>query len=198
MSGDATLSARIRRCAQIVGSGNALARKTGIPRSTLETYISGNVEPIARRLVTLARAAGVSVEWLATGEGPSAGIPKDAVSTGPAEFRQRVALIAKLVGGPIELARFSKMSRPAIDKYTAGTADPSRARLVALARAAGVSVAWLATGEGPMALDTHRHDATAEDPDDDPRTPPSKSLVVRALARLFRAVLLEALRREQS
>ncbi len=65
-----TLSQRIRLCAERAGSGEALARGSGIPRRTLETYLSGQAEPKASRLAAIARAAGVSVHWLATGEGP--------------------------------------------------------------------------------------------------------------------------------
>jgi phage repressor protein C with HTH and peptisase S24 domain len=65
------LMARIRRCAQLAGSGEALAQKTAIPRRTLETYLSGRAEPKASRLAAIARAAGVSAHWLVTGEGPA-------------------------------------------------------------------------------------------------------------------------------
>jgi phage repressor protein C with HTH and peptisase S24 domain len=42
------------------------------------------------------------------------------------------------------------VSPSAFRKWLKGEAEPSRERLVALARAAGVGVAWLAEGEGPM------------------------------------------------
>ncbi len=41
------------------------------------------------------------------------------------------------------------VSPSAFRKWLKGEAEPSRERLVALARAAGVGVAWLAEGEGP-------------------------------------------------
>ena len=63
------LADRIRRAAQIAGSGDALSQKAGIPRSTLETYLTGEAEPKASRLAAIARAAGVSPDWLLTGEG---------------------------------------------------------------------------------------------------------------------------------
>jgi transcriptional regulator with XRE-family HTH domain len=59
-------------------------------------------------------------------------------------------VLADLVGGPAQLARKSNLSRRVIDKYRTGASDPSRARLIALAAAGGVSILWLATGEGPM------------------------------------------------
>ncbi|MEA5444714.1 S24 family peptidase [Gammaproteobacteria bacterium AB-CW1] len=64
------LKQRLRRCAELAGNGACLARETGIPRRTLETYLSGNAEPKASRLASIARAAGVSAHWLLTGEGP--------------------------------------------------------------------------------------------------------------------------------
>ncbi len=46
------------------------------------------------------------------------------------------------------LAREMKVSPSAFRKWLKGEAEPSRERLVALAHAAGVGVAWLAEGEG--------------------------------------------------
>jgi phage repressor protein C with HTH and peptisase S24 domain len=47
------------------------------------------------------------------------------------------------------LARAMGVSPSAFRKWLKGEAEPSRERLVALARVAGVSIAWLAQGEGP-------------------------------------------------
>jgi phage repressor protein C with HTH and peptisase S24 domain len=48
------------------------------------------------------------------------------------------------------LARAMDVSPSAFRKWLKGEAEPSRERLVALAEAAGVSIAWLAKGEGPL------------------------------------------------
>lgn len=64
------LAGRLRICAQLAGSGDALAEKARIPRRTLENYLSGESEPKVSRLVSIARAANVSLEWLASGVGP--------------------------------------------------------------------------------------------------------------------------------
>lgn len=64
------MASRVRDCAKMVGSGDALAQNAAIPRRTLETYLAGNAEPKLRRAARIARAAGVRLEWLATGEGP--------------------------------------------------------------------------------------------------------------------------------
>lgn len=63
------LAARIRQCAEIAGSGDELARITGIPRRTLEYYLTGQVEPKISRCLCIANAVGVNVSWLASGEG---------------------------------------------------------------------------------------------------------------------------------
>jgi phage repressor protein C with HTH and peptisase S24 domain len=64
----------------LAGSGDALSRKTAIPRRTLEEYLTGVSEPKASRLLAIARAAEVSLEWLATGEGEPRGPGADAGS----------------------------------------------------------------------------------------------------------------------
>jgi phage repressor protein C with HTH and peptisase S24 domain len=48
------------------------------------------------------------------------------------------------------LARAMGVSPSAFRKWLKGEAEPSRERLIALAHAAGVGVAWLAEGEGPI------------------------------------------------
>lgn len=61
-------------------------------------------------------------------------------------FVERMNVLIGRVGGPGELARTAHLSRRVIDKYRRGESDPSRARLIAMAVAANVSVEWLATG----------------------------------------------------
>jgi hypothetical protein len=45
------------------------ARRAGIPPSSLQHILDGG-KPNVAKLVSIARAGGVSVDWLATGEGP--------------------------------------------------------------------------------------------------------------------------------
>jgi phage repressor protein C with HTH and peptisase S24 domain len=63
------LAARIRECADIAGSGDELSRLTAIPRRTLEYYLTGQREPKVARCVDIAKAVGVDIGWLASGEG---------------------------------------------------------------------------------------------------------------------------------
>ena len=67
-------------------------------------------------------------------------------------FGDRIREAAELIGGQLELSRRTGISATSINNYVLGTADPSRTRLVSIAKAAGVSAGWLATGEGPMRL----------------------------------------------
>lgn len=66
------------------------------------------------------------------------------------KFAERIRVAADLIGGQLELSRRSGISSKSINSYALGTAEPSRPRLVAMAKAANVSAGWLATGEGPM------------------------------------------------
>lgn len=64
-----SISDRIRICADLAGSGDELARKANIPRSTLETYLTSQSEIKAGRIVAICAATGVAPTWLLTGEG---------------------------------------------------------------------------------------------------------------------------------
>lgn len=59
------------RLRQVVGdrSGRAFAAQAGIPATTFAKVLAGETEPTRPTLVAIAKAAGVSVHWLAVGEG---------------------------------------------------------------------------------------------------------------------------------
>lgn len=54
--------------AKLAGNATELSKKTGISRRAIGTYLSGSSDPTRGRLVSIAKASGVSVEWLATGD----------------------------------------------------------------------------------------------------------------------------------
>src|ERR1035438_2564143 len=64
-------------------------------------------------------------------------------------FGERILKIIHKVGNAQKLAKLTGMSGRAIGQYTTGSTDPTRKRLLALAKAGNVSVEWLATGIGP-------------------------------------------------
>lgn len=59
---------RMRVCADLAGSVNALARKAELSQSGIRRYFAGG-DPTRRVLIALAKAAGVNFLWLATGDG---------------------------------------------------------------------------------------------------------------------------------
>lgn len=75
MGGDLERSfqARIAELAQLLGSAQALADKAGLSRRVVGKYLAGESDPSRERLVALADAAGVNIEWLASGRGPMRG-----------------------------------------------------------------------------------------------------------------------------
>lgn len=87
------LAKRIRECASIVGSGDLLAEKSGIPRRTLETYLAGTSEPKISAIVRIAAAAVVSVDWLAVGRGNKTGeVREPAGSYAVAGFNEQLLI----------------------------------------------------------------------------------------------------------
>lgn len=62
------------------------------------------------------------------------------------EFKDRMEICAKLAGNATSLAEKAGISRRAIGNYLSGDSDPTRERLIAIAKAARVDIAWLVTG----------------------------------------------------
>jgi transcriptional regulator with XRE-family HTH domain len=62
------IAARLR---EVIADGDAadVSRRSGVPYASLRAYMNGR-QPKAAALVALARAAGVRIEWLMTGDGP--------------------------------------------------------------------------------------------------------------------------------
>ena len=82
-----------------------------------------------------------------------------------AGFVARLRLVVAQWPSADRLARATGVSPSAFRKWLKGEAEPSRDRLVALASTAGVSVAWLAQGEGPepdlVSMDARVHNPEA-------------------------------------
>lgn len=94
------LGDRIRRAADEIGGLTALADSTDIVRRTIGRYVSETTEPTFSTLISISRATGVRLEWLATGEGEmfaDAGkAPPPVRAIDPALFRQVGRLVAKV------------------------------------------------------------------------------------------------------
>lgn len=63
------LGERIKLASERVGGKKTLSRETGIPESGIYRYIKGESAIPVKALVKIAEATGVSIQWLATGEG---------------------------------------------------------------------------------------------------------------------------------
>jgi phage repressor protein C with HTH and peptisase S24 domain len=68
-----------------------------------------------------------------------------------AAFRARIEELVREVGGEREIERRARLAPGTVGHYRR-KADPTRQRLVKLAKGAGVRLEWLATGEGPKTL----------------------------------------------
>src|SRR4051794_28285924 len=66
----ATFITRLHTILRHWPSSDRLARATGVSPSAFRKWLRGEAEPSRERLVSLAKAAGVSVGWLVNGEGP--------------------------------------------------------------------------------------------------------------------------------
>lgn len=107
------LANRIRRCAELAGSGDELSRRSGVPRRTLESYLSGRSEPKATNLAAIANAVGASLDWLIVGKGPmvagEAGPPAEAAPGIDEE------LMGRVVDGITKVYKEERVGLPAID-----------------------------------------------------------------------------------
>ena len=60
---------RIKYIINLVGSAEKLANISGMSSRVIGQYLSGKTDPTRKKIIALAEAAGVNVQWLATGEG---------------------------------------------------------------------------------------------------------------------------------
>ena len=81
-----------------------------------------------------------------------------------AGFADRLADCAKAFGGKDKLAESSGTPRRTFGDYLAGKTPPKLDRILAISRASGYSIHWLATGEGPK-LARPNHSGAAATPE---------------------------------
>ncbi len=71
-----------------------------------------------------------------------------AISMSQSDFVARLQLVVRQWPSVDRLAKAARVSPSALRKWLKGEAEPSRSRLVALVEATGVTMSWLAQGEG--------------------------------------------------
>lgn len=125
---------RIRRCAEIVGSGNELARRSGISRRTLENYFKGR-EPQASQLASIAKAAGVTLDWLITGVEPPRQAPQEGrITIGALDIElmgrvtDAIARLYKDMGASLAPVDLGRMAGERYSEIAAATSDPDEQR----------------------------------------------------------------------
>ena len=84
---EAERAKRLRMAVKASGGNQAIATRSGTLLGTLNRYLSGSRDMKVAVLVPIARACGVTVEWLATGEGPMKPDDPPPVRTSPAARR---------------------------------------------------------------------------------------------------------------
>jgi transcriptional regulator with XRE-family HTH domain len=65
-----SFSDRIQMIIKLVGSAEKLANNSGMSARVIGQYLAGKTDPTRKKLIALATAASVNIEWLATGNGP--------------------------------------------------------------------------------------------------------------------------------
>ncbi|MEA3278585.1 MAG: helix-turn-helix transcriptional regulator [Pseudomonadota bacterium] len=81
-------------------STNAFAQKCGISESVFRKYLAGVTVPGADKLVDIARIGGVSLIWLATGEGAASGTREaGAGESGPVDDALLATVIESVEAG---------------------------------------------------------------------------------------------------
>ena len=67
---DNPFSNRIKKIIELTGSAEKLANISGMSSRVIGKYLAGKSDPTRKKLIALADAAQVNIEWLATGDGP--------------------------------------------------------------------------------------------------------------------------------
>jgi transcriptional regulator with XRE-family HTH domain len=143
-----------KRISEVLGNRrvSGFARECGFGESLLRKYLTGT-QPSTANLVAIARAGGVTVDWLATGREPKTSLSSPDQRP-PTEDDGLAKRIAEVLGNR-RISGFAKecgFAESLLRKYLAG-GQPGTANLVAIARAGGVTVDWLATGREPKTLE---------------------------------------------
>lgn len=68
--GKSAFKDRIKKIIELTNSAEKLANISGMSSRAIGQYLSGTSDPSRKKLIALANAAQVNIEWLATGNGP--------------------------------------------------------------------------------------------------------------------------------
>lgn len=131
------------RLAILIGdeSVSSFALKCGISESLVRKYLQGSI-PGADKLVQVARGAGASLEWLATG-----------YSEADDEIADRLARLIETGGGYRRFSEQTGIAPERVERLARGQFGPTPRELVTIANVYGLVIDWLVTGAEPMRKD---------------------------------------------
>lgn len=118
-------SERLRVAANNAGGVGELGRKSGVASRTISGYLAGKGDPSRERLVALAEAGDVSVDWLATGRGPIRSFDEalGELEQGAVEAGARIQEAATRYRGAGEAGGFVYVPRYDIEASAGGGAE---------------------------------------------------------------------------
>ncbi|MEO5365303.1 MAG: helix-turn-helix domain-containing protein [Magnetococcus sp. WYHC-3] len=105
------LGGRIGALAESVGGKKALASLSHISESLVHRYVSGQSVPGTVALVNIARAAGVTVDWLATGSGGDQHAAGESALGDGEELLQLVRMVLQEVEGKERAEKYLEVIR---------------------------------------------------------------------------------------
>lgn len=120
-------ASRLKQAVNAAGGPGHVSATSGVPLSTLQGYLRGGDAKISN-LVGLARACGVNIAWLSTGEGPMVGY------TVPAEPKPQISA-PNLPTPMINADRMVAAVEGAMAAFKARGSTPSPRQLVQIALA---------------------------------------------------------------
>lgn len=130
------------RIAKGKSSANAFAQECGISESILRKYLAGVSVPGADKLVDIARVGGVSLIWLATGEGaPDGEVTGTPEPSGPVDEALLETVIESVeaglqqIGGQLSAAKKAKLVAAIYRIYQSG-GEARKAPILELVRLA--------------------------------------------------------------
>jgi phage repressor protein C with HTH and peptisase S24 domain len=118
----------------------SFAKRSRVGEGSLRQYLKG-AEPGLDKVIAIAKAAGVSVAWLATGEGSM-----EQVAGASAGLSDRLRICVRNAGTLTSLADSAGIKSIILSAYIEGRRIPSEQEMAAIARAAHVTAEWLKHG----------------------------------------------------
>lgn len=119
----------------------SFAKRSGVGEGSLRQYLKG-AEPGLDKVIAIAKAAGVSVAWLATGNGAME--PANQAYKG---LTERLLVCVRNAGTAHQLCNQTGIAPIIFSAYLSGTRHPSDEEIASIAEAAAVNVDWLKHGD---------------------------------------------------